>query len=175
MKVLTMTVLVGLALASVTPSFAGPVFQVQITGATQGKFRGEGSGEKTGFFPGLHMDFEVKSPRDPASGMPSGKRSYSPLVVTKEWGASSTQIFRALTTNEVLRTVVLNFYRAATGTGEMVVSETWTLTDATVAAVKAYENSAVKESNLEDVSFTFRRIEIFNHETKDVFVDDVRQ
>ena len=178
MKVMLLAV-VGLVLGSAVSANAAVSFHVQIDGKTQGKFKGEGTGEKLGNIPSLHLAFEVKSPRDPASGLPTGKRQYSPIVITKEWGASSTQIFRALINNELLKTVVLNFYKPSAN-GMEVLFETWTLTDASVSDIKSYQSplvsgDAYSGKALEDVSFSFRRIEILNQETKDVVVDDVRQ
>ncbi|MBI3555666.1 MAG: type VI secretion system tube protein Hcp [Deltaproteobacteria bacterium] len=174
-----MMFLVSLALLSAAPAMAN-TFHMQVDGKAQGKFRGEGSGEKNGLITGMHLAFEVKSPRDPASGLPSGKRQYSPIVVTKEWGAASTQLLRALLNNEQLKTVVLNFYKPSPN-GSEVLFETWTLTDASISDLKSYVSPTVagdpySGKNLEDVSFTFHRLEILNHETKDVVVvDDTHQ
>jgi type VI secretion system secreted protein Hcp len=51
------------------------------------------------------------SPRDPASGLPTGKRMHKPVTVTHELGGSSPQFLNALSTNEPIDSVVINFYR----------------------------------------------------------------
>lgn len=45
------------------------------------------------------------SPRDPASGLPTGKRLHKPIVITKELDSASPRLAQALRTNEILRTV----------------------------------------------------------------------
>lgn len=36
--------------------------------------------------------YTIKSPRDSASGMASGKRMHKPITITKEWGAATPQL-----------------------------------------------------------------------------------
>jgi hypothetical protein len=36
--------------------------------------------------------YEVKSPRDVATGQASGKRQYAPIKIVKEWGAASPEL-----------------------------------------------------------------------------------
>lgn len=38
------------------------------------------------------LHYEVRSPRDSASGMASGKRTHHPVTFVKEWGASTPQL-----------------------------------------------------------------------------------
>ncbi len=38
------------------------------------------------------LTYEVKSPRDVATGQASGKRQHSQVTITKEWGAASPQL-----------------------------------------------------------------------------------
>jgi hypothetical protein len=40
----------------------------------------------------LSFTYEVKSPRDVATGQASGKRTHKPLTITKEWGPSTPQL-----------------------------------------------------------------------------------
>jgi hypothetical protein len=40
----------------------------------------------------LTSAYYVVSPRDSASGMPTGKRQHSPIKIVKEWGAASPQL-----------------------------------------------------------------------------------
>ena len=44
----------------------------------------------------------VVSPRDPASGLPTGKRSHKPLTITKQIDAASPLLYNACVTNENL-------------------------------------------------------------------------
>src|SRR5688572_3072886 len=84
---------------------------VSIIGEKQGKFRGELT--QKGFedkFAGLSFQYAIVSPRDPASGMATGKRMHKPIRFKKAWGAASTQLFQAIAMNENLKSVVIDFF-----------------------------------------------------------------
>lgn len=50
---------------------------------------------------------EIISPRDAASGLPTGKRMHKPFVITKEIDKSSPLIARAFYKNDIIPEVVL--------------------------------------------------------------------
>ena len=139
-------------------------FYVTIIGAKQGQFKGEGTGKShKGKIPAVGFLYEVKSPRDIATGQASGKRQHNPVRITKEWGASSPQIFQALVTNEVLKSVLCEFVRADPK-GQEEVYYTIKLTNASVSDLKQYLDETQTAGDyagkaLEDVSFTFQKIE----------------
>ncbi len=54
---------------------------------------------------------EVKSPRDAASGMSTGKRQYQPVILWKLSGASSPQFYEALIRNDMLKKITFQYYR----------------------------------------------------------------
>lgn len=68
-------------------------FSVTIQGATQGPFNGEGSGLDKDKIPGVAFSYGVETPIDEVSGLPSGKRQHKPVMITKEWGAASPQLY----------------------------------------------------------------------------------
>ena len=142
-------------------------YYVTITGEKQGAFKGETPREsQTGKIPCLAFDYGVQSPRDVATGQPSGKRQHQPITITKEWGASTPQIFQALTTNERLPSVLFEFVRT-TPEGLEEVHHTIKLTNATISSVKQYVGTVKHENTadtheLEDVSFTFQQIDLDN-------------
>ena len=85
---------------------------VTIEGTRQ-KFKGESI--RKGYensIEGISFAYNVKSPRDSASGQASGKRTHHPVTFVKEWGASTPQFFQALVTNEQLSSVVIDFVRS---------------------------------------------------------------
>ena len=41
---------------------------------------------------GISFHYDVKSPRDAASGQASGKRTHKPVTIVKEWGAATPQL-----------------------------------------------------------------------------------
>ena len=54
---------------------------------------------------------EVDSPRDAASGLPTGKRQHKPLIVTKEIDKSTPLLMSALINNENMTDMELRFWR----------------------------------------------------------------
>ena len=160
-------------------------FQLSIKGKTQGQFKGEGvvPRRKDGWIPALGFEYEIKSPRDAATGHASGKRQHSPITIVKEWGAATPQIFTALVTNEVLSEVVFEFTRTNSN-GEEYVFHKIKLTDGTVSQIKQFtggdaddatsakHTGAGKRLEMEAVSFTFHKIEVENVDGKTSAMDD---
>ena len=103
-----------------------------VTGTKQGAFKGESLQKgREGKIPGVGFQYGVVSPHDIASGQVTGKRQQKPVVFTKEWGASSPEFYAAAYTNEVLSTVLFEFY-STSPTGTVVVDHTIRLTNATI-------------------------------------------
>jgi type VI secretion system secreted protein Hcp len=151
-------------------------FYVSIEGTQQGKFKGE-STQKThkGKLVGLRFNYEVTSPRDAATGLATGRRQHKPITITKEWGAATPQLFQALVSNEVLKTVEIEFTQP-TATGKNQIYHIVRLTNATISGIKQYSGEATSQSaeirELEEISFTFERIEIENVVGKAIATDD---
>jgi type VI secretion system secreted protein Hcp len=142
------------------------VFYVDIKGAKQGQFKTENMlvGVHKGGIEGVKFSSQVSSPRDLATGMPSGKRQYSAITFTKLWGPSSPQMIQACTTNESL-TVTFEFVKASQG--KEIVYQTIKLTGATISSVRRYIDVSVGSEppdprELEDISFTFQKIDIID-------------
>jgi type VI secretion system secreted protein Hcp len=145
-------------------------FYVTIEGTKQGKFKGEG--RSIDRIEGLRFSYEVAAPHDALTGQTSGRRQHRPLTITKEWGASTPQLLQALATNEVLKSVVIEFVRTSPQ-GREEVYYSIKLTNASISDIKQYTD---KESmtELEDVSFTFQRIELENRLGGTSAIDDWR-
>ncbi len=151
-------------------------YYVSIEGAKQGKFKGESIREAwKEKIPAIGFEYEVKSPRDAASGLATGKRQHQPVTIVKQWGASSPQIFQALVTNELLKTVLFEFVRTNSN-GEEQVFYTIKLTNATIVSFHPHINQQNSNSNdipeTEEVSFTFQKIELENKLAKTMATDD---
>jgi type VI secretion system secreted protein Hcp len=158
-------------------------FCVTIEGTTQGAFKGESPREAhSAKIAGLSYRHEITSPRDIATGQASGKRQHGPVVITKEWGASTPQLFLALTTNEVLKSVFIEFFHT-TPDGLEEVYHTVKLVNATVSKIaqstgsgessgSAKTNATYDTLELEEVSFTYQRIEVENLPAKTAAEDD---
>ncbi len=152
-------------------------FYVTIEGTKQGKFKGESIRDQhKNKIEGLAFEWKIQSPRDVATGLPSGKRQHGPIKITKEWGAASPQIFQALVTNEVLKSVLFEFIRTG-DPGEEFVHHTIKILNATVSEQKPTISMTKHEEHadvheLEEVSFTYQRVEIENIPGKTMATDD---
>ncbi len=146
-------------------------FYVTIEGTKQGAFKGESPrAAHSAKIPGLSYDHTIVSPRDVATGMPSGKRQHGPITITKEWGPSSPQLFSALVANEVLKSVLFEFYKT-TPEGVEEIYHKITLTEATVSKIhyttgtgesasSAKTQATYDTHELEEISFTYQKIEV---------------
>ena len=142
-----------------------------VTGHKTGLFKGDDiaqSKASAGSITVTTYQYELVSPRDPASGLPTGKRMHKPITVTHELGGSSPQFLNSLATNETLDSVVINFFRTDR-TGKDVNYYRVKLTNGSVSDVKQYSSG---NDVLEDVSFTFQKIEQDDFVAKTTFVDD---
>lgn len=162
-----MVALFGLAAPSALPAQlvarAGG-FSMAIQGEKQGAF----PGAKDGTISGLRFSHGVRSPRDAASGQATGKRVHSPVVFTKPMGVASIQIFKALAENENLPSVTINLPGGERGAGYRIK-----LTNAVVSEVKQYtEGTGSGSTVLEDVSFTYQKIEVQDLGTGTLAADD---
>ncbi len=153
-------------------------FYMTISGTTQGDFKGEST--RTAHkakAPCIAFAYGVKSPRDMATGLAAGKRQHGPVVVTKELGASTPQLFQACVTNEILKSVLFEYIHT-TPEGKEEVYFTIKLTNATVSELRQYTAQSAKHQEsgdtheLEDVSFTFQKIDMENKAFKTAASDD---
>jgi type VI secretion system secreted protein Hcp len=143
-------------------------FFVSIEGSQQGKFHGESL--RKGFegkIPCLKFFYEVALPIDVDTGLSKATRQHRPVTVEKEWGAASPQIFRALTRNELLPSVVFEFWKSDK-TGAEQVYHTIKLKNATVSSLKMSADEVESERDphgrgeIEEISFTFETIQLEN-------------
>src|SRR5438309_5230899 len=59
----------------------------------------------------IAFNHEVVSPRDAASGLPTGKRQHKPMQITKELDKSTPLLFNMLVNNENIATWKLEFFQ----------------------------------------------------------------
>jgi len=104
----------------------------------------------------------ITTPRDAATGLPTGKRMHRPFVITKEIDKSSPLLYSALVNNENLTTWELSCFGAKTN-GAEIKTYTVSLTNATIASIistmlnnKIPEN--VKMPLMEEISFAYQKI-----------------
>jgi type VI secretion system secreted protein Hcp len=83
------------------------------------------------------FDYDVLAPRDAASGLPSGKRTHSPITIVREVDSASPLLWQALCTNEVFLNATLSFVKP-TPSGKPPVAHTIELTNGTISKVNQY-------------------------------------
>jgi type VI secretion system secreted protein Hcp len=106
---------------------------------------------------------EILSPRDPQSGLPTGKRMHKPIFILKEVDRASPQLWEALVNNENLTQWELKFWSTST-TGKEKQTYTIELVNASIASIREYmpDNEDPAKANLpllEEISFTYQKIE----------------
>jgi type VI secretion system secreted protein Hcp len=107
------------------------------------------------------FDDEIVSPRDPASGLPTGKRQHKPIRVTFELDQSAPILFNMMSTNENITQLELKFWHAAvTGVGAGTETQFYTvkLTNASIAEMHTMTDATTHNTVLE-VAFTYQKIQ----------------
>ncbi len=140
------------------------------------KMKGQKSGEikgsvtqkgREGKIMVIAVNHEIESPRDAASGLPTGKRMHKPFVITKELDKSSPLLLNILVNNENISEWELQFWTpqlsAAGGVGAEKQHYTIKLTNANIASIEfVMENNKNPElmryAEYERVAFTYQKI-----------------
>ena len=142
---------------------------MQVKGQHQGVIKGsvtqKGREDSIAVFACHH---EIISPRDAASGLPSGKRQHKPFTITKGPDKATPLLYKALCTNEILTEVIVKFWRlkpkGGPGAGTEVQYYTVALTNASIASITATmpntnDTTQQKVDMSEEVGFTYQKIE----------------
>jgi len=116
----------------------------------------------------IAVSHDIVSPRDPASGLPTGKRMHKPFVITKELDKATPLLYNALCNNENISEWELQFWtpqlKAAQGVGTEVQHYTVKLTNSNIASI-AFRMANNKHPDLmkfaeyEEIAFTYQKIE----------------
>jgi type VI secretion system secreted protein Hcp len=120
----------------------------------------------------------VMIPRDPRNGQPTGNRVHHPMTVTKIFDKSSPLLYTALCSGEVLPKVEIKWYRTAP-TGVQEHYFTIKLADAIIVDIQSYMPNCQDPANeafthLEDVSFSYRKIDWTHEVASTTGTDDWR-
>lgn len=116
----------------------------------------------------IAVSHQIVSPRDTASGLPTGKRQHKPFVITKEIDKSTPLLYSALVNNENIQTWELQFWTpqlsAAGGVGAEKQHFTIKLTNANIASIdyRMLNNKnpeLTRYAEFEEVAFTYQKIE----------------
>lgn len=134
-----------------------------LTGETQGQIKGSvtQAGREDSIMV-VGFSHEIDSPRDAASGLPTGKRQHRPLLITKEIDKATPLLMSALAQNENITELKIKFWRpSASGKEEQYF--TVELTNASISNIsqemlnnKYPENMQHRER--EHVAFCYQKI-----------------
>jgi type VI secretion system secreted protein Hcp len=108
------------------------------------------------------VEHQVTIPRDPQTGLATGKRVHHPLTILKAVDKASPLLYMALTSGEHMKNVVLMYYQI-NEKGQEENYFTTTLEDAIIVSIKAWKKNTLDPSfsqlgDMEEVSFTYRKI-----------------
>jgi len=144
---------------------------VSIDGQKSGIFKGNAIMEgNEGKIECIGFRFLISVPHDPESGRSNGKRQHMPVVLVKNIDYSTPQLLQALCTNEILKSVVIEFYKKASD-GRQQLYYRVTLTNASISQLTQYGGTALGDSGYnmnstantyEEVSMTYQNIQ-FEH------------
>ncbi len=106
----------------------------------------------------LDFNYSITSPRDPQSGLPTGKRMHKPFVVMIPWSPAAVGLYNAVAMNENLSQVMIS---DAGGVGGRPGARfTVELTNASVSDFEILDSNG-KDPGVEPVvkvTFTFQKI-----------------
>jgi type VI secretion system secreted protein Hcp len=127
-------------------------------------------GQKTGIFNGgttqkgregqiqvIALDFGLKSPHDPVSGLPTGKTVCEAVNFRKPTDQSTPLLLNAISTNENITSAVFNEFRTTTQGSEQQFF-TVELTNSSLAAVHAV--TATTTGAYDDVTLIPQRVKV---------------
>ena len=145
-------------------SAQGVVAYVTITGAKSGQIKGtstlrgnEGKIECIGF------SYLAKGQVSSSSGAGAGKSAGGTIVLVKHVDSSTPALMQALASNEVLTSVIIEFYK---GNGDrMALTQTVKLTNAYISQVFQYAGTTALDKSSdsnpsEELTFNAQRIEL---------------
>jgi type VI secretion system secreted protein Hcp len=134
-----------------------------LEGESQGKI--DGSSEMKGREKTIlveAMTHEINIPRDPQTGLATGKRVHGPLTITKVFDKSSPKLYQALVTGEHMKNVTIKWYRISPK-GQEEHYFTHALTDAIIVSIRPWMANCLDPktesfTHMEDLSFTYKKI-----------------
>lgn len=142
---------------------------LKLKGAKQGDIKGSVTQKgREGMIAVHSFHHEIISPRDAASGLPTGKRQHRPITIIKEIDKSTPLLHEALTNNENITSWELKCYNPKTspagGAGQETNHFTIKLTNASISDIAdIMENNLDPEDAklplMQQISFTYQKIE----------------
>jgi type VI secretion system secreted protein Hcp len=140
-----------------------------LTAAKQGVIKGGATAKgREGTIAVTSLSHEIATPIDPASGAAAGKRKHEPIAITMAIDQATPKLYQAATTNEILTTAKIGFWRPSADTsGTEVQYFTITLTNALIIEVALNTQDSVEPApakgaesvEYEEIKLTYQKIE----------------
>lgn len=142
----------------------GLLIYLTLKGQRQGDIKGSVTQKgREGSISVQYLQSKIVSPRDAASGLPTGKRQHEPLVFRKTIDRSTPLLLSALVSNENLTEAHFKFWKPSV-TGAEVQYFTIDLLNANIASHNLYHpdsmdtGASAAVGELEELSMTYQRI-----------------
>ena len=108
------------------------------------------------------FNHNVSIPRDPQSGLSTGKRVHNPFTIVKVYDKSSPKLYQALCTGEHMKVVTVKWYRI-NPSGQEEHYFTHQLQDAIIVSIRPWmpnclDPATESYTHMEEVSFTYKKI-----------------
>lgn len=152
-----MACVAGVTLAPLSEADAALNAYLKLKGQKQGDIKGSVTQKgREGRISVIAVSHTILSPRDPASGLPTGKRMHKPLVITKQLDRSTPLLNSALVNNENLPEALFSVFEPNLQGGEALVY-TIKMTNANIASIQVRTDADGKL--VEDITFVYQKIE----------------
>jgi len=142
---------------------------LSVEGAKTGQFRGNSTAEgHEGTIECIGFRYAVTVAHDIGTGRSSGKRQHSPVVIVKNIDYSTPQFLQSSYSDEILKTVVIEFFKKASD-GRLTVYYKITLTNASISQISQFggisspdgiSNTGNSTNAQEEITLTFQNITI---------------
>ena len=139
---------------------------LRITGGKQGEISGsvDSTGRENSIL--VHsFSHEIVSPRDPASGLPTGSRQHRPILILVEIDKYSPLLWKAFVTNETLIAWELQLWKVAENADD-AENEIYSirLTNASIASIRESmidneDSAGAQLPPRQEITFTYQKIE----------------
>ncbi len=154
---LVVSALTGVALGPCADADAALNAYLKLKGQKQGEIKGSVTQKgREGAIAVIAVSHSIVSPRDPQSGLPTGKRMHKPFVITKELDRSSPQLYQMLATNENIPELELSVFAEKDKLAKTPLY-TVKLTNANIASIDLVTPATGASTTV--VTLTYQKIE----------------
>lgn len=137
---------------------------LRIRGEKQGEIQGSVTQKgREGRILVIGANHSIESPRDVASGLPTGVRAHEPFVILKEVDRSTPLLYNILVNNENIAEWELQFWQPGPE-GQEINHYTVKLSNARIANIDFVmpnnkDPNLMKRAEYEEIAFTYRNIQ----------------